>query len=119
MEKINSFKQLKVWQQGIELVKDIYKISKAFPKEELFGLTSQIKRASISVPSNIAEGFKRNNRNEFAQFLRIALGSLGEVETQIIIAKELNFITKEESEEILKKIDILHKMLIALFNKTK
>ena len=108
-----------VWKQGIELVKDIYCLTKKFPKDELFGLTSQIKRAAVSVPSNIAEGYSRSNRNEFAQFLRIAMGSLSETETQLIIARELSFTSIEESKATLDKIVSLNKMLVSLYNKTK
>jgi len=119
MGKVSSFRELRVWQGGIELVRDIYKICGQFPKEEQFGLFSQIKRAVISVPSNIAEGFKRNNKNEFHQYLRIAAGSLGEVETQLIIAKELKYISVTSAEETSVKIENLYKMLAALYNRTK
>ena len=74
MGKITSFRQLKVWQKGIEVVKDIYTITKSFPKEELYGLTSQLKHSAISIPSNIAEGFKHKHNREFKQFLYIASG---------------------------------------------
>lgn len=74
-EKIKSFKDLKIWQKGIEIVKDVYDITKSFPKEELYGLTSQMRRCVVSIPSNIAEGFKRYHNKEFKQFLYITLGS--------------------------------------------
>ncbi len=74
-EKIKSFKDLKIWQKGIEIVKDVYDITKSFPKEELYGLTSQMRRCAVSIPSNIAEGFKRYHNKEFKQFLYITLGS--------------------------------------------
>lgn len=119
MEKIKSFKELRIWQKGMEIVKDIYLLTKKFPKEELYGLSSQMKRAAISVPSNIAEGFKRYHNKEYSQFLYIALGSIGELETQVIIAQELDFIAKEELESISEKIDHVSKMIASLINKLK
>lgn len=86
---VESFKQLIVWQRSIELVREVYLITGNFPKEELYGLVSQMRRAAISIPSNIAEGKKRSTRKDFLQFLRIADGSAAELETQTIIAKGL------------------------------
>ena len=83
--KIRSYKDLKIWKRSIELVKDVYEMTGLFPKEELYGLTSQIRRSAISIPSNIAEGFTRFYNKEYRQFLYIALGSCAELETQIII----------------------------------
>lgn len=83
MANINSYKDLIVWQKSIDFVDMIYAVTKSFPKEEQFGLTSQLRRASISIPSNIAEGWGRKYGNEYAHFLRIASGSLYEVETQL------------------------------------
>ncbi len=92
MGEIKSYKDLLIWQKGIKLVKLTYLICKDFPKDEVFGLQSQIKRSSVSIPSNIAEGYGRNTSQSFIQFLRIARGSLLELETQLIIAKELDFV---------------------------
>ncbi len=86
---LKSYKNLTVWQKSIELVKYIYEITKYFPKEEIYSLTSQMRRAAISIPSNIAEGQSRKNLKEYIQFLNIAYGSAAELETQIIIAKDL------------------------------
>ncbi len=86
---LKSYKELIVWQKSIELVKSVYKITNGFPKSELYGLSSQIQRATISVPSNIAEGYSRKNLKEYIHFLYIAYGSSAELETQLIIAKEL------------------------------
>ena len=86
--KIESYKQLIVWQKSIELVKDIYSSTNKLPKSEIYGLSSQMRRAAISIPSNIAEGYRRKNRGEYIQFLAIASGSGGELETQLIIASE-------------------------------
>ncbi|HEO64155.1 MAG TPA: four helix bundle protein [Candidatus Omnitrophica bacterium] len=119
MGEIKSFKELKIWQKGIEIVKDVYMLTKEFPKEEIYGLTSQIKRSSISIPSNIAEGFKRYHSKEYRQFLHIALGSAAELETHLVIAKELKFIKQEESDGILEKIDHVSRMISSLLNKLK
>jgi len=88
----NSYRDLIVWQKSMQLVKDIYEITKNFPQEEKFGLTSQIKRAAVSIPSNIAEGRGRETNKDFIYFLRIALGSLYELQTQIELSYELGFI---------------------------
>ncbi len=117
MEKIKNFKELRIWQKGIEIVKDVYSMTKDFPKEELYGLTSQMRRSAISIPSNIAEGFKRFHDKEYKQFLHITLGSAAELETQIIISKELNFIDQEKLDNILEKLDHLAKMISSLLNK--
>ncbi|MBU1863225.1 MAG: four helix bundle protein [Candidatus Omnitrophica bacterium] len=116
---MKSFKQLKIWQKGIEIVKDVYVITKKFPKEELYGLTSQMRRAAISLPSNIAEGFKRFHNKEYIQFLYIALGSAAELETQLIIAKEVGFIDKEKVEYVSEKLDHFSKMTSSLLTKLK
>jgi len=81
-EKIKNFQDLRIWQKGIEVVKDIYILSKKLPKEELYGLTSQMRRSAISIPSNIVEGFRRYHNKEYKQFLYIALGSCAELETK-------------------------------------
>ena len=86
---IESFKQLTVWQKSIELVKDVYQATLKLPQCEIYGLTSQMRRSAISIPSNIAEGRKRKSRKDFVRFLSIADGSAAELETQIIITKEL------------------------------
>lgn len=86
---MKSHKDLEVWKRSVELVKTIYEITKSFPKEELYGLTNQMRRSAISIPSNIAEGAARNHNKEFIQFLYITLGSIAELETQIIISKKL------------------------------
>jgi len=83
-----SFKDLTVWQRSMELVKDVYKITKQFPRREEFALSSQLRRCAVSIPSNIAEGSKRGTHRDFLQFLRIAIGSSAELETQLLIAKD-------------------------------
>lgn len=108
-EKIKSHKDLKVWQEAMVLVTEIYKLSENFPESEKFGLTSQIRRSAISIPSNIAEGFARKGNKELMQFLYISIGSLSELETQYEIAKNLNYII--EAKEITDKIIFIRIML--------
>lgn len=104
-------KDLDVWKKSIELVREIYKTVSLFPKEEMYSLTAQVKRAAISVPANISEGSARNSPKEFVQFLYISLGSLSELETLLIIAKQLKFIKKAEC---LSRVEEIKKMLISL-----
>jgi len=111
MGNINSYKDLKIWQKGIELVEVIYKITISFPQNEQYGLTSQIRRSSVSVPSNIAEGWGRGYNNNFLQFIKIARGSLYELETQLIIAYKIQLITKVDFEIIQNLILIESKMI--------
>jgi len=108
--KSRSYKDLEVWKLSIELVKEIYRITEKFPPSESYGLTNQIRRAAVSIPSNIAEGQERNSAKEFRQFLAIALGSVAEIETQLIIAKEINYLTEAEVEPFMAIIDRLRKM---------
>ena len=112
--KIRNFKDLKIWQRGIELVKLVYTITNSFPSDEKYGIISQMRRSAVSVPSNMAEGFMRRHNKEYRQFLYIALGSLAELETQIIISKELNFITTDHYTGTLSAIDELNKMTTGL-----
>lgn len=93
---INSHKDLKVWQESMLLVEDIYRLTALFPKEEMYGLTSQLKRCAISIPSNIAEGAGRSGKAEYVRFLNIAMGSLSEVDTQLEIAVRLSFSQGED-----------------------
>ena len=90
-ETMKDHKDLDVWKLAVDVVVDVYQLSKVFPREELFGLTNQVRRAAVSIPSNIAEGAARNTKKEFVQFLHVALGSASEVETQLIIAEKLGF----------------------------
>lgn len=114
MTTIQSYKELIVWQKAILLVKQIYQITEAFPESEKYGLTSQMKRCSISVPSNIAEGWGRSNQN-FIHFLRISRGSLFELETQLIISEQLNFYNRCDTVSDL--IIEISKMLNSLIKK--
>ncbi|AQX85498.1 four helix bundle protein [Elizabethkingia miricola] len=112
MTDIKSHKDLKVWQESMDLVTDIYELVQNFPAEEKYNLTSQIKRSAVSIPSNIAEGAGRKSNLEFIQFLNIASGSLSELETQLEIALRLKFIT--ENEELFKKIIFIRIMITNL-----
>ena len=116
---MKSHKDLEVWKKSIELVTGIYEITKSFPKEELYGLTNQIRRASVSIPSNIAEGAARYYTKEFIQFLYIALGSLSEVETQLIISFNLKYISEELNTEFNEKFKEIRNMLLGLIKYLK
>lgn len=113
MSSITSYKDLLVWQKGIEIVKEIYLICAYLPKDEVFGLQSQMKRAAISIPSNIAEGYGRNYTQNYIQFLKIARGSLLELETQIFISKELDLINEDQYNKLISLITEENKMLNA------
>ena len=95
---VQSYRDLVAWNKAMELVTEIYRVTKEFPKEEVFGLMSQLRRAAVSIPSNIAEGKGRLSKGEFRQFLGNARGSLAELETQIIIAQNLNYLDEAESK---------------------
>ncbi len=107
---MHNFRQLNIWKDAITIVKDVYILTAKFPVDERFGLISQIDRCSISVPSNIAEGSARGTNKDFAHFLKMSLGSLYELETQLLLAADLNMIS--ESDEIFEKIIILQKMIV-------
>lgn len=107
---MHNYKKLNVWISSISLVKNIYNLTRKFPKEEMFVLTQQLRRAAISIPSNIAEGAGRNSNAQFKIFLQISIGSCFEVETQLIISKELEYISEEELETISKELDSIMKM---------
>ncbi len=119
---MQSYKDLIVWQKGVELVSEIYKVSEQFPKSEQFGLTSQMRRAAVSIPANLAEGYARKHRAEYTQFVRIAFGSGAELETHLLIAKNLGFIKNGQDAQINKLLDevmrMLNKMLSSLVAKS-
>jgi four helix bundle protein len=96
-----SYKELIAWQKAMDLVSDVYSVSQEFPRDEIYGLTSQVRRAAVSIPSNIAEGQGRRSPKEFVQFLRIARGSIAEVETQLLIAVRLGYTQLQRAEMIL------------------
>jgi four helix bundle protein len=115
----HDYKKLLVWNSAVELAVTIYSISSDFPKKEVYGLISQMQRSSVSISSNIAEGAGRNSNKSFAQFLSIAYGSACELETQVIIASRLNYISNEKAEEIMSSIQSIQKMIYNLINKMK
>ncbi len=114
---MHNFRELKVWQKGRNLVKDVYQLTTQLPKEETFGLISQIKRSVISIPSNIAEGAGRGTDKDFNRFLDMAYGSCFELETQLILCVDLNYIPESNFEPIQSQIQEIQKMLFALKSK--
>jgi four helix bundle protein len=117
--KIRSFTDLNTWKEAHELVLKIYKITKKFPKEEQFGLTNQIRRAVVSITSNIAEGFSRSSYREKSQFYSMALGSLTEVQNQLLIARDIFYITKNEFNSLAEKTVTVSKLINGLIKKSK
>jgi len=111
---MKDFRQLKVWEKIHQLALVVYKATKDFPKEELYGLTSQIRRASMSIPTNIAEGCGRNTDAEFARFLQIAMGSASETEYQLILARDLEFLSKDSYEKLHNDVEEVKRMLASL-----
>jgi four helix bundle protein len=111
---VRTHKDLDVWKKAIEFVTEIYSVTSLFPKSELYGLTSQIRRAAVSIPSNIAEGATRKHKTEFVQYLYIALSSAAEVDTQLIIAHNLKFIERENLESLQKELNSISKMIQGL-----
>ena len=111
---MKDFRQLKVWERSHQLALAIYKATKEFPKEELYGLTSQIRRSSMSIPTNIAEGCGRNTDADFARFLQIAMGSASETEYQLILARDLEFLPKDAYEKLHNDVEEVKRMLASL-----
>jgi four helix bundle protein len=114
VSKINSYQDLIVWQKSIDLTTSIYTITTHFPKSEFYGLSSQLQRAAVSIPSNIAEGHARESSKEFLHFISISLGSLAEVETQIIISGKLGWIQESAMNDVLEKTNEIGRMLRGL-----
>jgi len=114
---VKNYRELIVWQKAMDLVEMVYLATKQFPKEELYGLTNQVRRAAVSIPSNIAEGQARRSTAEFKNFLSIAQGFRAEVETQIMIAQQLNYLTHQQTEPILSLSEEIKRMLYLLTNK--
>ena len=112
--KVDSYRKLVAWQKGMELVTEVYKASQSFPQTEIYGLTSQMRRAAISVPSNIAEGQGRATKGEFFHFLGNARGSLFELQTQIYAAESLRFVSKELCHELIERSDEVGKIINGL-----
>jgi four helix bundle protein len=119
MQKIESYKDLFVWQRGIEISVAVYKLSNKFPESEMFGLTSQLRRAANSISLNIAEGFGRNSTKGYINYLRIAKGSLDELESGLFLAEKLNFVTSADIKSLNESITQEMKMLVSLINTLK
>lgn len=118
-QRINSYKNLIVWQKAFELSLFIYRITRNFPKEEVYGLISQMRRCAISIPSNIAEGYCRQRKLEYIQFLQIAFASGAELETQLLIAKELGYISISDFQKVNGLLQEVMRMLNSLIGKIK
>lgn len=116
---MQNYKDLKVWEKAHLFTLDVYEATKSFPKEEIYSLTNQIRRASSSIPANIAEGCGKNTNAEFAHFLNIALGSSNEVEYFLTLSKDLNYLTEEKFHTLYNIINEVKGMLIALINKVR
>ena len=117
--QIKSFKDLRVWQESISFVKIVYELSSEFPNDEKFGLISQMRRAAISIPSNISEGFGRHSKKEYIHFLEYSLSSLFEIETQLIISKNLNYGYSANYDEVFEKMLAIKKMLYKFISNLK
>ena len=113
-KKITSFTQLRAWAGGHQLVLEVYKLTKTFPADERFALSDQLRRAIVSVTSNVAEGFSRNGKKEKVQFYAMALGSLTETQNQLLIARDLRYMGKEEFNKLAEKTVSVHKMINGL-----
>ena len=116
---VQSYRDLVAWNKAMELVTEIYRVTQNFPKEELFGLMSQLRRAAVSIPSNIAEGKGRLSKGEFRQFLGNARGSLAEVETQILIAQNLSYLDEPEINRLLAMVEEVGKVLNGVLSAVK
>ena len=114
---MKTYRDLIVWQKAMVLVTEIYKVSKSFPRREDYGLTSQLRRCAVSIPSNIAEGYGRNSRNEYIRFLQIASGSLYELQTQLEIAANLGYLKKDEFELLYESTREVERMLSVLIRR--
>ncbi len=117
MGNINSYRDLIVWQKSMRLVTDIYSATKSFPSEELYGLTSQVRRCAVSIPSNIAEGYGRNSTGDYKRFLQIAAGSLFELQTQVEIATNLGYVSAELFTILFDAAKEIELMLLSLIRK--
>ena len=115
--KVRHYKDLKIWQKGMHLSKSVYQLTARFPPDERFGLSAQMRRAAVSVPSNIAEGQARHGTREFLQFLSHASGSLAELETQVVLSTELGYCSKSDTLGIVGEIEEIQKMIAAIRGK--
>ena len=110
---------LDVWKRSLELTKSLYQTTRNFPSEEKYGMTSQIRRAAVSVPANIAEGAARRSKKEFVRFLDISLGSASELDTLILLSRDLEMLEAKESDRLIEELDIVYKMLRGLIKRNQ
>ena len=116
---IKTYRDLLVWQKSMDLVTEIYRLSKSFPQDELYGLSAQIRRSAVSVPSNIAEGYGRQSKQDYLRFLKMASGSLYELQTQIEISQKLSYISKDDYEVIFNRAKEIERMLSSMIRKVE
>ncbi len=114
---IKDYRDLEIWKRSMDLVEAIYEMTRAMPKEEVYGLTAHVRKTSVSIPSNIAEGFSRWHTKEYRQFLFVALGSCAELNTQILIAARLKFLDPDKIVAVSQEIDVVSRMIMALIKK--
>jgi len=114
---VRTYRDLLVWQKAIDLVTEVYALTRRLPKSEIFGLSDQMRRAAVSVPSNVAEGQARQHTREFRQFLHIALGSLAELDTQLVIAHRLKYLTSQDVAKLTESVTELRRMTAGLLSK--
>lgn len=119
LQESRSYRDLRVWKEAIGFVRDVYLITVKFPGREIYGLTNQIRRAAVSIPANIGEGQGRHSDREFRQFLGIALGSISELETHLIISQKIEYLSQDELDPLLIKLDDFRKMLKSLSTRLK
>ena len=116
---IKTYRDLLVWQKSMDLVTEIYRLSKSFPQDELYGLSAQIRRSAVSVPTNIAEGYGRQSKQDYLRFLKMASGSLYELQTQIEISQKLSYISKDDYEVIFNRAKEIERMLSSMIRKVE
>ena len=116
---MSTYKDLTVWQKSIELCEEVYRVTEKFPKSELYGIVSQMRRCSISIPSNIAEGQRRGHKAEFVQFLRVSFGSGAELETQLVIALRVGYLQDQDFQKLNNLLEEIMKMLNKLISTVK
>ena len=114
-----SYRNQFIWKRGIQIAVNCYQVTQHFPQSEKYGLTSQIRRSAVSVPSNIAEGYGRQYKKEYIQFLHIALGSLRELDTQLIIAKQVRLTNEKLLDKVISEVEEMQKIMVATLNKMK
>ena len=117
--KVKSYKELEVWRKGIEIVDLVYAMTKGFPRQERYGLTSQMQRAATSIPSNVAEGFARQHPGEYRQFLYASLGSCAELETQVVISRRRGYLVAQQADRLAEHLDHESRMLMNLIKRLR